>query len=330
MRYERLTDLLKLIIRLQGRSSGMSLNEIMQEFGVSRSTAERMRDAVLDAFPQIEEIKDWDRQKRWRLPSKMIGRMSDPTLDELTALKRAAEISTRQGDIKTAEKLINLQDRLRSSMNQQTKRKLEPDFAALLEADGVASRPGPRENIDRVVLSKIRDAILQGNWINIDHRGRSQKLSRDVQLGPIAMLMGEGTQYLVAWSEYQDEVRLFTLSGIERIDIIDEIFERPEDFDIQDYINQSFGVFQDETSKIEWKFSPHIASQASQYLFHPSQKLEKLEDGSLLVKFQAAGFVEMCWHLFRWGDQVEIVRPAALKRKYHELIESALNHLKND
>ena len=327
MRYKRLEELLKLTIRLQGRSSGMSLSDIMDEFNVSRSTAERMRNSILQAFPQIEEFVDYDRQKRYRLPAQTIGNISDPTLDELTSLKRAADICARQGDVNTADKLINLQDRLRSYMKSDSKRRLEPDFESLLQADGVASRPGPREIINKNVLSKIRDAILQGNWINIDHRGRSKKLSRDVDLGPLAMLMGEGTQYLVAWSEFQDDVRLFTLSGIERIEIIDEIFERPEDFDLQDYINQSFGIYQNEVREVEWKFSPEVADKAALFQFHPTQVLKRLADDSLSVTFQASGDIEMCWHLFRWGDQVEIVKPERLKAKYQELLKQTLGSL---
>ena len=326
MRYERLTDLLRLAIRLQGRSGGMSLNDIMNEFRVSRSTAERMRNAIEAAFPQIEELRDYDRQKRWRIPSQTIGKMSDPTIDELSALKRGADISRRQGDAKTADQLVSLQDRLRSSMNSKSKRRLEPDLEVLLEADGVASRPGPREIIDRDVLYKIRDAILRGNWINIDHRGRSQRLSKNGRLGPLAMLLGEGTQYLVAWSEYQDDIRLFTLAGIERIEIENDVFERPENFNLQNYIDQSFGVFQDQVSNIEWKFSPNVADKAAKYQFHPSQKIEENDDGSLTVKFKASGFVEMSWHLFRWGNDVTVVKPKALRNKYHNLLKQVIEH----
>ena len=73
-------------------------------------------------------------------------------------------------------------------------------------------------------LQSLRDAVLAGVWVNADHRARgSGKLSRDVWLGPLALLMGDGRQYLVAWSEYQEDVRLFSLSGFERIDLSEEV-----------------------------------------------------------------------------------------------------------
>ena len=54
MRYNRQEDLLRLAIRMQGSADGLSLPEIQEAFGVSRSTAERMRDTLLRVYPQIE------------------------------------------------------------------------------------------------------------------------------------------------------------------------------------------------------------------------------------------------------------------------------------
>ncbi|MFC6637387.1 hypothetical protein [Sulfitobacter sediminilitoris] len=58
MRYGRLTDLVRLALQMQGRADGLSLDDIGESYEVSRRTAERMRDALRDAFPQIEEISE--------------------------------------------------------------------------------------------------------------------------------------------------------------------------------------------------------------------------------------------------------------------------------
>jgi len=49
MRYSRQEDLLRLAVMMQGSAEGVSIADIEQTFGVSRRTAERMRDAVLRA-----------------------------------------------------------------------------------------------------------------------------------------------------------------------------------------------------------------------------------------------------------------------------------------
>ena len=42
----------------------------------------------------------------------------------------------------------------------------------------------------------------------------------------------------------------------------------------------------------------------------------------MLVSFRAGGLMEMCWHLYTWGANVEVVAPVALR----DLMKSALSH----
>jgi predicted DNA-binding transcriptional regulator YafY len=325
MRYDRLEDLIRLALRMQGRADGLSLDDIRDEFAVSRRTAERMRDALVRSFPQIEELGDLGRRKRWRLPPASVGRMAEPTLDDLAALGRGADLAAREGDTVTAARLTALSDKLRASLTAARRRRIEPDISALLEADGVAFRPGPREAIPVEVLSCLREALLAGVWIEIDHRARaSGKLSRSARLGPLAVLFGEGRQYLVAWSDYQEDIRLFALTGIERIALTNEPFERPEGFDLTEYLSGSFGVYREAAHDVVWRFAPDAAAAAAHYRFHPGQSMEREADGSLVVRFRSGGVREMAWHLFRWGDAVEIVAPEALRAEYEGMLRAGL------
>ena len=326
MRYRRTIDLIKLALRMQGTAEGVSLADIEAEFEVSRSTAERMRDALLDALPQMEPLGAPGGEKRWRLPARCLGGMTQPTLDEIAALHRARELAALEGDGATADTLGSPATRLQAALPAPARTRLEPDIAALLEADGVALRPGPREVIAPDILQTLRQAIMAGVWVNADHRARaSGKLSRDVWLGPLALLLGEGRQYLVAWSDYQQDVRLFALAGFARVEPGDEAFERRGDFDLQAYRAQSFGVFQEEARDVVWRFTPEAEPDARRFLFHPTQEMDDTPDGSLIVRFRAGGMLEMCWHLFRWGDQVEVLAPQALQRMYGMLLARVSN-----
>lgn len=172
MRYARSTDLIRLALWMQGTSEGVSLQDICAEFGVSRSTAERMRTALLNALPQIEEIGTPGGEKRWRLPARCLGGITQPTLGEIAALNRARDLVMRDGDMETAKALQGLATRLQAALPTPARTRLEPDIAALLEADGVALRPGPRERLAPETLTTLRQAILAGVWVNVDHRAR--------------------------------------------------------------------------------------------------------------------------------------------------------------
>jgi predicted DNA-binding transcriptional regulator YafY len=87
-----------------------------------------------------------------------------------------------------------------------------------------------------------------------------------------------------------------------------------EGFSLEDYAAQSFGVFQDpaQYGEVVWRFAPEAAARAAEFRFHPSQVLETEDDGSLIVRFHAAGWLEMTWHLYQWGDKVEVLAPEEL------------------
>ena len=36
--------------------------------------------------------------------------------------------------------------------------------------------------------------------------------------------------------------------------------------------------------------------------------------GGLIVSYEAAGWLEMAWHLYKWGDSVEVIAPDQLRR----------------
>lgn len=46
----------------------LSLSDLIQEFGVSKRTVQRMLDTIKRNFPELEEVTHDDGVKRWRLP----------------------------------------------------------------------------------------------------------------------------------------------------------------------------------------------------------------------------------------------------------------------
>jgi hypothetical protein len=71
MRKESTTRLLHLARQFAAEPAGISLDEIVTRFSVSRRTAERTRDPIAEVFRQLEELAG-ERPKRWRLPNQAL------------------------------------------------------------------------------------------------------------------------------------------------------------------------------------------------------------------------------------------------------------------
>lgn len=309
MRYERAIELLRLAFMLQGANEGVSLQDIEAELSVSRRTAERLRDALLDLFPQVEELADVDaRRKRWRLPDGTLSRLAGVSPGELAALGVAENLLRRDNMVPHADMVHAFLAKAKASLKPRERSRIEPDLEGLMEAEGIALRPGPRPSIPAETLDTLRQAVLACHNVSFDYRARTTGEKSNQTVSPYGFLYGS-RHYLVAWSDYAADYRLFSLSRISQVQMLNMPFERDRHFSLDGYIADAFGVFREAPFDVVWKFSPDVAEDAREFLFHPSQSVETDPDGFLIVRFRAGGLQEMRWHLHTWGGSVEVLEP---------------------
>ena len=310
MRKQKAVDVLRLAVQLQGTRMGMTYEEISEAFQISRRTAERLKDAVAEIFPGLEQSNPGETPKRWRLPPRTLNSLITVEATELAALENSIESAARQGLQHLAENLESLRDKVRAIANPPSLRAAEPDLEALSEAQGIAARPGPRPHIERKIMERLREAILGCYRVRLHYKSRGTGMISRQLVCPYGFLYGN-RHYLVAYSLNRMvlDYRLFSLSNISRVEMTEVRFERRPDFSMEKYLERSFGVFQEEPFEVAWKFSPEAAPDAREFNFHPTQRLEELNDGSLIVRFVAGGALEMSWHLYTWGAHVEVLEP---------------------
>ena len=314
MRYERLKDIVTLAIRLQGSRLGVTLADIESEFSVSRRTAERLRDAVEWAFGPLEEADSNDGRKHWRLRSDALRRLVSISADELGALSTASDALERTGLHEHAAKLEEVAVKLRALHRAGTRERLEADLEALLHAEGLAMRPGPRQPVDKATLTLLREAILTRRKVEFDYLSRATgRRSRQVA-EPYGLLYGN-RPFLVGSTAWSKEPRLWRLANVSGARLTLDNFDRDPAFDLRSYARRSFGAFQEKPVKVVLRFDSRAAPDASAFLFHPDQTVEENEDDTVTVRFEAGGLGEMCWHLFTWGDSVTVEKPNRLRRR---------------
>ncbi len=303
---EKAETIFKLAMQMQGTGEGLTLENIIHEYSVSRRTAERMRNTIERIFPQIEEAHSEGRTKRWRLPSGTVNRLTAFSIEEIMALENAIKLADRDGQTDQAETLKSLLMKIQALQPDKQRRITEPDLEVLLEAEGFAYRPGPRPTIDPNVLHNIRHAIKAGCKARVRYQSRDTGKTTTQRICPYGLIYGN-RNYLVAFSLNPNvlDYRLYSLSNIKHIEILEDSFARDQEFSLESYMQNSFGVFQEAPFDVVWKFSPDAAPDAKEWHFHSSQSFEELDDGSLIARFRAGGRTEMDWHLYTWGDSVE-------------------------
>lgn len=212
MRYERLTDIIDLAIRMQGSRSGMTLDGIRADFKVSRKTAERMRDAVEAAFGALETVPRDDKRKHWRLRSDALRRLVSISAKELAELSGAADALGRAGLDGRAETMREIACKLRAAMQQHTLDKIEADVEALVLAEGLAGHASwPRPRLDAGLLSLLREAVVTSRVVEFCYVAQSTGRRSRQSVQPYDLLHGNRA-FLVGRTDWADELRLWRLS----------------------------------------------------------------------------------------------------------------------
>lgn len=301
---------MRLALDMQASRLGLSLADIEERLGVGRRTAMRLRDAVRRAFPEVEVLTG-DGLKRWRLPPGTLDRLARVSADELAALDLATRLLLRDNCQAEAEALAGLATKLMAVLKPAEAARVGPDLDALLEAEGLALRPGPRPRIGEDVLVTLRTAIKGCRNVRFTYRRRGGSALTDRTVSPLGLLHGH-RHYLVARREMSDSIALFSLAAIADLELTSDSFVRDPNFRLSDYAAQAFGVFQGKAIETMWRFTAEAAEAAAEFVFHPHQAQEPQADGSLIVRFTAAGELEMAWHLLQWGTAVEVLAPPSL------------------
>lgn len=325
MRYAPAENLLRLARHLAATRMGLTLDEMAGELGVGRRTVERMRDTLASMFPQMECRDDDGRVRRWLLPASALVGILDVRAEAVAAIETSARECEIRGEADRAALLREASVTLRAVMRPDALRRAEPDIAALMEAEGVAMRPGPRPVLAAGVLATLRRAMLGMRLVVVRYLGLDAAEPAARILCPYGILYG-GRGWLVAHVDGLRHMRLWRLDRIISVDLLDRGFTRQEDFDLGAYAAQSFGVFQEEPVDVVLRFEPDAADDAAGWLFHPTQTTEREADGALIVRFRAGGAQEMCWHLFTWGTAVTVVEPGGLRAQLAELSTSTASH----
>ena len=127
---------------------------------------------------------------------------------------------------------------------------------------------------------------------------------------------------LIAWCHSQSDWRKFYLSRMQAPDLLSRTFSRRPRESWQPLLEDAFGIFQGaDTIQITLRFTPFRARWIREQLWHPSQKITNLADGSLELTFPVADFREVKMKILQFGTDVKVIQPAAHREEIQEEIQ---------
>ncbi len=195
---------------------------------------------------------------------------------------------------------------------------LPPEMAAHLDREqqaiAVAAPAAKRHEAYRGVLEEIAAAVSAARRIDITYRAVSAARPTRRRVDPYRLLYHGGSFYLLAYCHLRKDIRVFAVDRIRRLAVTPEGFSPPEGLRAEDVLQADFGVFHGPPATVRVRFSPEAAPYVLEKTWHPSQRIAREPDGSVLFEAEVAGEEEIKRWVLKWGGQAEVLAPEGLRR----------------
>lgn len=291
-------------------------NKMAAKFEVTAKTAQRniefLRDRLGAPLRYVPAHRGYELEDNtWALPGLWLSE------DELVSLVLSSRLASAVPDSRIKESLhrfLNQIIAIRSSVHLS--------IDELNDKISVKNIAYARTN--EIIFHRLLEALLRLHPVRIEYHSPHNDQSTIRDILPLHLLNYMGTWHIIAHCNNKKELRDFVLSRIQSVSACESIVDaRMSSARVKDYIRETFGIFRGkDTHKVCLRFARDIAPWIAEQSWHPEQQTTIDKNGRLCLTLPVADFREIKREILRYGAQVEVVSPAALRNEVKKEIEN--------
>lgn len=300
--------LLQIEALLMAHPEGLTQTEIARKLGVNRSTINRYP-------PDLTKNIYTDHDGKWKLDRAGYVVNVRFNLYEAMAVHLAARLLSTRMDRQNPHAAAALR-KLGVSLERLAPRISQHLQQSADVMDDIAQRHDP---LYLQVLEKLTLAWAEGRKVRVWHRHEPTGHIYDYTFWPYFVepyAIGQ-TTHVIGWREQPGAMRTFKIERIERIELLDDHYVIPEDFDPREFLSSAWGIWytESEPQEVVLRFHRRVANRVRETRWHRSEQVEEEADGSLIWRAKIAEPQEMMPFIRSWGADVEVVQPIDLREK---------------
>ncbi len=173
---------------------------------------------------------------------------------------------------------------------------------------------------EQTVLPIIRDALERKKVLRLTYWSASTDETTQREVDPVRVVVVEGQSYLEAWCRQAEGVRLFHLSRVQELSVLDEDSAPPPDLPSRDLSQGLFQPAPDDTVVV-LALQPEAAWVSD---FYPCDSIEDQGDGSQVVTIRTRGTAWVRRLALSLGTSGHVIEPQALAEQVRQDARSAL------
>lgn len=184
-------------------------------------------------------------------------------------------------------------------------------------------RSGP---IARETFDELTGAIRDRRSLSILYASLSAAKPEWRGVDPWALFHRSEAWYLAGRCHVHDEPRTYRLDRIRGVLAIGRSFERPPEFDLEQWLDSRWGIFEgDATAESVILFDASLAPLIEYATHHPTETKRRLEDGSVEYRVRVGHLEELARWIAGFAGAARAVAPPELVAAVRTIAAGALD-----
>ena len=185
------------------------------------------------------------------------------------------------------------------------------------EAAAFAFTGGGRAIVDPELLLELNEAVRSKHSVEMEYYSASSGQTNTRTVDPYYLHNIQGDWYLIAYCHTRREPRDFLTSRIRARKRLPSTFQVAPNFSLNTYLETGFLAERaTEPENIIIKFDEYQARWIRERQWHPSQQIEELPSGELILRLRVGGLGEVKRWVMGYGSHAEVLEPESL---HHEI-----------
>ena len=304
---DRLARLARLVAILQAHPDGVAIKDIAERVDMSVRTVYRDLNAIEGELhlPVWGEAGIWgiDSTKAFLPPLKL-------TQQEAMAVVLSARLMVRY---------VDKYDPDLASAFEKLERGLPPALAEHVERTLDVLSKAPRderfsENVRLLTKAWAERRVIAFDYAPARYEGGAAPRRATVQPYLLEPSLQTHALYLVGFDVERSALRTFKVERIGKASLTPQTFEPPDAAATTSALRAAWDIIADQPlNEIVLRFTPSVADRVRETTWHPTQAVQSEPDGSLRWTASVSGTIEIRLWILSWGDDVEVLAPAALR-----------------
>lgn len=182
-----------------------------------------------------------------------------------------------------------------------------------------------RRDVDAQVFETLAAALLSRQRVVLHHYNRSTDEVVTREVSPQRLLYYRDNWYLHAWCHLRRGLRSFGVDVIRRVEPMDREAEEVPEAELDAVFASGYGIFAGkDTQTALLRFSQEQARWVADESWHPQQQGQFDAQGRYLLRIPYSSDTELLMDILRYGADVEVLEPEALRQRVAQALRSAL------